>query len=148
MPGGCSARGGRQLTRGIAGRQHRQDQDRQEYGGEEHDPRQAGEGTDRGSGAAVLRVSDDKAAASTEELVGLLVGVYGEGLAHIMTAIADVGPAGTALLAQLTDDPLVESLLLLHDLHPLDVDAGIPAGPGQGPALSRLAQGGVGVRSA
>ena len=29
------------------------------------------------------------------------------------------------MLDRLTDDPLVESLLLLHDLHPLDVDARI-----------------------
>jgi Fe-S cluster biogenesis protein NfuA len=74
---------------------------------------------------AVLRANDDKSAASAEELVGLLVGVYGEGLAHIMTAIADVGPPGTELIAGLIDDPVVESLLLLHDLHPLGVDARI-----------------------
>ncbi|PZS24123.1 MAG: glycine cleavage system aminomethyltransferase GcvT [Acidimicrobiales bacterium] len=42
-----------------------------------------------------------------------------------MAALGDAGPAGTALLARLADDPLVESLLLLHDLHPLDVDARI-----------------------
>ena len=72
-----------------------------------------------------LRSGDDKAAVAAEELVGLLVGVYGDGLAHIMAAIGDAGPAGTALLAELTEDPLVESLLLLHDLHPLGVDARI-----------------------
>ena len=72
-----------------------------------------------------LRAADDKAAVAAEELVGLLVGVYGDGLGHIVAALGDAGPAGTALLAQLTDDPLVESLLLLHDLHPLDVDARI-----------------------
>lgn len=72
-----------------------------------------------------LRSEDDKAAVAAEELVGLLVGVYGDGLGHIITALGDAGPAGTALLAQLTEDPLVESLLLLHDLHPLDVDARI-----------------------
>ena len=72
-----------------------------------------------------LRSADDKAAVAAEELVGLLVGVYGDGLAHIIAALGDAGPAGTAVLARLTDDPLVESLLLLHDLHPLDVDARI-----------------------
>jgi Fe-S cluster biogenesis protein NfuA len=72
-----------------------------------------------------LRSGDEKAAVAAEELVGLLVGVYGDGLSRIVTAIGDAGPAGTALLAQLTADPLVESLLLLHDLHPLDVDARI-----------------------
>ena len=64
----------------------------------------------------------DQAAAIAEELVGLLVGLYGEGLAHIVAALADHGEPGAEILAALTDDPLVESLLLLHDLHPLDVD--------------------------
>jgi Fe-S cluster biogenesis protein NfuA len=72
-----------------------------------------------------LRSADEKAAVAAEELVGLLVGVYGDGLAHIVTALGDAGPAGPALLARLTEDPLVESLLLLHDLHPLDVDTRI-----------------------
>jgi len=58
-----------------------------------------------------------------EELVGLLVGLYGDGLSHIVAALADHGPPGAAMLDRLTEDPLVESLLLLHDLHPLDVDA-------------------------
>ena len=72
-----------------------------------------------------LRSADDNAAVAAEELVGLLVGVYGDGLGHIVAALGDAGSAGTALLSQLTEDPLVESLLLLHDLHPLDVDARI-----------------------
>jgi Fe-S cluster biogenesis protein NfuA/nitrite reductase/ring-hydroxylating ferredoxin subunit len=58
-----------------------------------------------------------------EELVRLLVGLYGDGLAHIMEAVAEDG--GPALRDRLTGDPLVESLLLLHGLHPLDVDARI-----------------------
>jgi Fe-S cluster biogenesis protein NfuA len=72
-----------------------------------------------------LRSADEKAAVAAEELVGLLVGVYGDGLGRIVAALGDAGPAGTALLARLTEDPLVESLLLLHDLHPLDVDTRI-----------------------
>jgi Fe-S cluster biogenesis protein NfuA/nitrite reductase/ring-hydroxylating ferredoxin subunit len=58
-----------------------------------------------------------------EELVRLLVGLYGDGLGRIMAVLQDEGAPGAALLNRLTDDPLVESLLLLHDLHPLDVDA-------------------------
>jgi Fe-S cluster biogenesis protein NfuA/DNA-directed RNA polymerase subunit RPC12/RpoP len=56
---------------------------------------------------------------TAEELVRLLVEMYGEGLARIVAA---VGPDGVARLAE---DELVESLLLLHDLHPLDVNARI-----------------------
>jgi Fe-S cluster biogenesis protein NfuA len=58
-----------------------------------------------------------------EELVRLLVGLYGDGLGRIVAALAGEGAAGAAVLDRLTADPLVESLLLLHDLHPLDVDA-------------------------
>jgi Fe-S cluster biogenesis protein NfuA len=65
------------------------------------------------------------AAPAAEELVGLLVGLYGDGLTQIMTVLADQGPAGLAMIDKLAADPLVESLLLLHDLHPLDVDARI-----------------------
>jgi Fe-S cluster biogenesis protein NfuA len=64
----------------------------------------------------------EKAAAIAEELVGLLVGLYGDGLAHIVALLADRGEQGAEILAALTGDPLVESLLLLHDLHPLDLD--------------------------
>jgi len=62
-------------------------------------------------------------APDAEELVRLLVGLYGDGLSHIVAALADQGAPGAEMLARLTEDPLVESLLLLHDLHPLDVDA-------------------------
>jgi Fe-S cluster biogenesis protein NfuA/nitrite reductase/ring-hydroxylating ferredoxin subunit len=74
---------------------------------------------------ALLRAGDDKSAAAAEELVGLLVGLYGDGLAHIMGALADAGPPGRDLMAALIDDPVVENLLLLHDLHPLSLDARI-----------------------
>jgi Fe-S cluster biogenesis protein NfuA/nitrite reductase/ring-hydroxylating ferredoxin subunit len=65
------------------------------------------------------------AAPAAEELVGLLVGLYGDGLTQIVTILAESGPDGAATLTRLADDPLVESLLLLHGLHPLDVDARI-----------------------
>jgi Fe-S cluster biogenesis protein NfuA/nitrite reductase/ring-hydroxylating ferredoxin subunit len=65
------------------------------------------------------------AAPAAEELVGLLVGLYGDGLARIATILAESGPGGAAMLTKLAEDPLVESLLLLHGLHPLDVDARI-----------------------
>ena len=74
---------------------------------------------------ASLRSQGGAAAATAEELVGLLVGLYGEGLSHIVAALADGGEAGRAMLDGLAADPVVEGLLLLHGLHPLDVDARI-----------------------
>jgi Fe-S cluster biogenesis protein NfuA len=64
-------------------------------------------------------------AATAEELVRVLVGMYGDGLARVVSILAESGPAGMAALRQLAEDPLVEGLLLVHDLHPLDVDARI-----------------------
>ncbi len=74
---------------------------------------------------ASLRSRGGAAAETAEELVRLLVGMYGEGLAAIMAALAEEGEPGRAITGRLTADPLVEGLLLLHGLHPLDVDARI-----------------------
>src|SRR6185437_9053699 len=86
----------------------------------------------RSTGARVEELLDSlraggfgSAATAAEELVGLLVGLYGDGLARITEIVAGEGEAGSAILAKLADDPQVEGLLLLHDLHPLDVDARI-----------------------
>jgi Fe-S cluster biogenesis protein NfuA len=54
---------------------------------------------------------------TAEELVRLLVEMYGEGLSRV---VASLDPDQVTRLAE---DDLIESLLLLHDLHPLDVDA-------------------------
>ena len=72
-----------------------------------------------------LRSRGGAAADAAEELVRLLVGMYGDGLAAIMTALSEAGEPGRAIIDRLTADPLVEGLLLLHGLHPLDVDARI-----------------------
>src|SRR5580700_3555664 len=74
---------------------------------------------------ASLRARGGTAAATAEELVRLLVGMYGDGLAAIMADLAQEGEPGRAMMDRLTADPLVEGLLLLHGLHPLDTDARI-----------------------
>jgi Fe-S cluster biogenesis protein NfuA len=66
-----------------------------------------------------------QAGGAAEELVGCLVELYGAGLAAIVTILGADRDAGPRLLDALADDPLVESLLLVHDLHPLDTDARI-----------------------
>jgi len=60
--------------------------------------------------------SGPDAAGVAEELVSCLVQLYGDALAVVMRAIGD----DSKLQARLIADPLVESLLLVHDLHPLD----------------------------
>ena len=75
--------------------------------------------------------SGPEAADVAEELVTCLVRLYGAGLAAIMATIGDE----SRLTALLIADPLVESLLLVHDLHPLDTAARIRR------ALGRLGTG-------
>jgi len=60
-------------------------------------------------------------AATAEELVGCLVELYGAGLAEIVRILGEDAEAGPRLLDALAADPLVESLLLVHDLHPLGI---------------------------
>jgi Fe-S cluster biogenesis protein NfuA len=61
-------------------------------------------------------------AATAEELVSCLVELYGAGLAQVVKLLGE-DAAGPALMGKLVADPLVESLLLVHDLHPLDTSA-------------------------
>jgi Fe-S cluster biogenesis protein NfuA len=66
-----------------------------------------------------VRAADPAVARKAEEVVGLLVDLYGEALARVV----DLGEAGGGeLIGQLIDDPLLASLLLLHGLHPEPVD--------------------------
>ena len=60
-------------------------------------------------------------AATAEELVSCLVELYGAGLGEIVSILREDGEAGSRLLAALAANPLVESLLLVHDLHPVDL---------------------------
>ena len=60
-----------------------------------------------------------QAGAAAEELVSCLVELYGTGLATIVGMLRDQ----PELLGKVAADPLVESLLLIHDLHPLDTHA-------------------------
>lgn len=82
--------------------------------------------------AEVRAQAGAEAGDAAEELAGCLVEFYGAGLAAIVAILAADREGGPRLLAALAADPLVESLLLVHDLHPLDTGARI------GRALERV----------
>ena len=54
-----------------------------------------------------------------DELVSSVVQMYGAGLERIIAAVLAAGEAGERVAAALTDDPLVCTLMLIHDLHPV-----------------------------
>jgi hypothetical protein len=66
-----------------------------------------------------------QASDTAEELVSCLVELYGAGLAEIIAILGEDAEAGPRLLGRLVAEPLVESLLLIHDLHPVDPETRI-----------------------
>jgi Fe-S cluster biogenesis protein NfuA len=80
----------------------------------------------RETGARIERLLEEFRSAArpevadrAEELVALLVELYGAGLRRIVALLGE-GPGGEAVLRRLATDDLVASLLVLHDLHPDD----------------------------
>jgi Fe-S cluster biogenesis protein NfuA/nitrite reductase/ring-hydroxylating ferredoxin subunit len=57
-----------------------------------------------------------------EELVGAIVALYGDGLERIIGLLADAGVAGQEIHERLVEDGVVASLLLIHDLYPIDLE--------------------------
>jgi Fe-S cluster biogenesis protein NfuA/nitrite reductase/ring-hydroxylating ferredoxin subunit len=54
-----------------------------------------------------------------EELLGSVVQMYGAGLERILQALHEAGEEGQRIAAGLAEDPLLATLLLIHDLHPV-----------------------------
>ena len=67
-------------------------------------------------------LADPNARSKAAELVGVLLDLYGEGLTRMMEVVAE-GEERERTFEALAGDELVSHLLLLHGLHPLDVEA-------------------------
>jgi len=107
-----------------------------------HDAEQAGERVEALL-AELASHAGPQVAATAEELVSCLVELYGAGLGEIVRIIGEDAEAGPRLMAALVADPLVESLLLLHDLHPVDVGTRVrqaldAVGPKLGPHAGQV----------
>jgi Fe-S cluster biogenesis protein NfuA/nitrite reductase/ring-hydroxylating ferredoxin subunit len=73
----------------------------------------------------VAAFSDPHARATTEELIQTLLDMYGEGLARMLELTWEMGEPGQALIETFAGDDLVAALLLLHGLHPVDIETRI-----------------------
>jgi len=69
----------------------------------------------------VEELPDPRARELASDLVSAVIAMYGDGLERIVAAIAETGDAGAAILDRLTQDGAVSSLLLIHDLYPVDL---------------------------
>ena len=57
-----------------------------------------------------------------EELVRLLVQLYGTGLERILTLLHEAGRLDDEVLSKLCDDELISGLMVLHGLHPYSLE--------------------------
>jgi Fe-S cluster biogenesis protein NfuA/nitrite reductase/ring-hydroxylating ferredoxin subunit len=65
------------------------------------------------------RISDPIARQRAEEMVSVVLDLYGEGLRRIFSALEGAGGQGEALRRELAADGVVASLMLIHDLYPV-----------------------------
>ena len=71
---------------------------------------------------AVDALPDEAARNQTRELVQALLELHATGLNRALEKIYESGPEGELLINQLAEDDLVSNLLLLHGLHPVDLE--------------------------
>jgi Fe-S cluster biogenesis protein NfuA/nitrite reductase/ring-hydroxylating ferredoxin subunit len=70
-----------------------------------------------------VQPSVERAAEKAEELTRALVEFYGDGLGRVLEIVHEAaGDRSEAVFAALCNDRYVESLLALHDLHPLSLE--------------------------
>ena len=72
---------------------------------------------------AIDTMPDEKAKAQMRELLEALLDLHGTGLNRALEIVFDSTRDGQLLIDKLAEDSLVSSLLLLHGLHPLDLES-------------------------
>jgi Fe-S cluster biogenesis protein NfuA len=69
------------------------------------------------------RLGDPAVQARVREVVQALLDLHGEGLGRILGHLESAGAAGAAALEACARDDVIGGLLLLHGLHPLDLES-------------------------
>ena len=90
-------------------------------------PRQSGELARHGQRIQQLvewagTLPDPATRALLQECLESVLALHGEGLARILALVEEAGPDGKNVLGRLTNDEIVRGLLLLHGLHPVDLE--------------------------
>jgi Fe-S cluster biogenesis protein NfuA/nitrite reductase/ring-hydroxylating ferredoxin subunit len=71
--------------------------------------------------ASIEASADPFVRGTVDELVGAIIELYGEGLTRIVRELAERGDE--ELLLRLADDGVIGSLMLIHDLYPVPLEA-------------------------
>ena len=72
--------------------------------------------------AALESAADPAVREQTRELIETLLDLHGRGLEQILEAMHETGETGERVIDKLGRDQLVSGVLLLHGLHPLDLE--------------------------
>jgi hypothetical protein len=67
-------------------------------------------------------VPDPQARAVITDLLRAVLDFHAAALERMLTLVFECGPAGEAILDRIAADDLISSMLLLHDLHPDDLE--------------------------
>jgi hypothetical protein len=70
----------------------------------------------------IEQISDRDTREAAHQLMESILELHGAGLDRVMEIVSDSGDAGQAIIQHLANDALVSSLLLLHGLHPDDLE--------------------------
>jgi Fe-S cluster biogenesis protein NfuA len=70
----------------------------------------------------VEEFSDPGVRSSAQELLRTVIELHGAALERILEKVADAREGGVELIDGLANDDLIASILLLHGLHPLDLE--------------------------
>jgi Fe-S cluster biogenesis protein NfuA len=71
----------------------------------------------------IERSADPATRTAVQELIQAVLDLHGMGLARVCERLGEAGEPGRSLLDDLARDDLVGSLLMLHGLHPLDLES-------------------------
>ena len=71
---------------------------------------------------ALEALPDGREKEVAEDLIGAIVELYGDGLRRVVDALGEAGPPGREIHERLIADGVVASLLLIHDLYPIDLE--------------------------
>ncbi len=72
--------------------------------------------------AAIDSIAEEKTRETARELVRVLLDLHASGFERALEIIFESNLSGQALIDKLAEDQLVSHLLLLHGLHPLDLE--------------------------
>ena len=87
----------------------------------------------------VGRISDLESREAARQLMAAILELHGAGLARIVEITSGAGEPGQALIRGLANDNLVGALLLLHNLHPDDVNTRVRRALGKWRGSAELA---------